>query len=174
MTRLVASGLLTIAIAGMAGCGTDLSFGPPFPNRITAPEVIGLVESRETNPDLSSRIVLEGGEELVLRRQDHILQGGGSDLLLYGTHPENWYLSPSFNEGKACYVISASRAFSEDATVVLAFGRWPGVGVRLPKAPAFDDSRLVTRDAEGRLEYSKFGSVVSFCSDAAGRLSGFQ
>jgi hypothetical protein len=76
-----------------------------------------------------------------------------------------------FSKDLGCFRFSADRAFSEPDSVVLAFERWPGVGIRLAKAPGFDDSRLVTRNSEGRLEYSALASIA-FCADAQGRISG--
>jgi hypothetical protein len=143
-----------------------------------APEMIGLVESVTTEGDEGgSRIVLADGQELTKDRDDRALPGapGPGDLLWFGAQPERWFLSAgfgaTFQKSLGCYVLSADRAFSEPDSVVLAFSRWPGVGIRLPKAPGFDDSRLVTKNSEGRLEYSALASVA-FCSDAQGRLSG--
>jgi hypothetical protein len=167
MTKLLAS-ILGAAIAVLAGC-TDMSFGPPYPGRITTPEVIGVVASNKSDNDGTAHVVLTSGEELVIRPGDRSLYGFG-DLMLVGTEPERWYLGATFSADRGCYWFSSSRAFSEPTSVVLAFEDWWGVGLRLPKAPGFDDSKLVYKGSDGRLEYSRL-ATVQFCSDAEGRLS---
>lgn len=168
MNRLLAAGVVATAFAVLGGC-TDMSFGPPYPGRITAPEVIGVVASVKTDNDGTSHVVLTSGEELDVRRGDRSLYGFGG-LMLVGTTPERWYLGTTFDEIRGCYSFSSSRAFSEPTAVVLAFENWSGVGVRLPKAPGFDDSELTFKGSDGRLEYSRL-ATVPFCSDAEGRLS---
>jgi hypothetical protein len=171
VTRILASASFSIAILLAAGCGTEAGLGPPYPSQIVAPEVIGLVESVTTESDQTIQVELVGGQELILGPQDRELQGGTGALILFGTQPERWYLGVTFNGDLDCYRFSADRAFSEPDSVVLAFGRWLGVGIRLAKAPGFDDSRLVTRNSEGRMEFQRLAGVA-FCADAQGRISG--
>jgi hypothetical protein len=160
---------LTVIVLG----GCDVRLGGAYPGTVVAPERIGRVASVETDQDLTVHVVLENGEALTLDRHDRGLQGGPGDLVLFGSRPERWYLSPTFNKDLGCYVISATRAYSEPGSVVLALESWSGVGVRLPKADGFDDSRLVTTNPDGRLEYTGL-SGVSFCSDEKGRVSGLR
>lgn len=167
----VGSVLLGLALVVVSGC--DVRLGPGYPGTVVAPDLIGRVASMKTDQDLTVHVALASGDEVTLGRSDHGLQGGPGDLLLFGTRPERWYLSPTLNKDLGCYVISASRAFSEPSSVVLTFEGWPGVGVRLPKAPGFDDSRMVTTNSDGRQEYSGI-SGVSFCSDEEGRVRGLR
>jgi hypothetical protein len=167
----VGSVLLGLALVVVSAC--DVRLGPGYPGTVVAPELIGRVASMTTDQDLTVHVELASGDEVTLGRNDRGLQGGPGDLLLLGSRPERWYLSPTLNKDLGCYVISASRAFSEASSVVLTFEGWAGVGVRLPKAPGFDDSRIVTTNSDGRQEYSGI-SGVSFCSDDQGRISGLR
>lgn len=172
-TRLWAT-LLALGVGSLAGCGTDLRFGPPYPDRITTPEVVGLVAAvTSEDNDSGYGIVLADGTQLTKETNDRAIPGAPSqgNLIWFAAQPERWFLSASFNKDLRCYSFSADRAFSEGDSVVLAFERWPGVGIRLLKAPGFDDSRLVTRNSDGRWEFSGIAGV-SFCADAEGRLSG--
>jgi hypothetical protein len=163
--------LAVSALVALIAC--DARLGPAYPETVVTPELIGRVASMTTSPDLSVDVALESGAQVVLGQRDRGLQGGPGDLLLFGSQPERWYLGPRFSKDHGCYLISASRAFSVGDSVVLAFEDWPGTGVRLRKAPGFDDSRLVTSTSDGRLEYSGMAGV-SFCSDEQGRVSGLR
>jgi hypothetical protein len=163
---LIAPTLAVLAAVALFGCRLPGS----YPGVVTTPEVIGLVASITTDPDLTAHVALTSGQTVVVRRSDRSL-GGLGDLLFLGTKPDRWYLAAHKSEKPGCYWVAASRAYSEVGTVVLAFEVWPGVGIRLPKAPGFDDSKLVTTDSEGRLVYSAIGAI-SLCSDADGRISG--
>ena len=163
--------VLGLALVVLSGC--DVRLGPAYPGTVVTPELIGRVASVKTDQDLTVHVALVSGDEVMLGRHDRGLQGGPDDLLLFGSRPERWYLGPAFSTDLGCYVISASRAYSEPGSVILAFEAWPGVGVRLQKAPGFDDSTMVTTNSDGRLEYSGI-SGVSFCSDDQGRISGLR
>ena len=144
-----------------------------YPGRVTAPDVVGMVTSVTSDPDLTAHVVLADGQTLSVGRSDRTLSGlgGPGDLQFVGSHPDRWYLAGRRSDQADCYWISASRAYSEPGAVVLAFEDWPGVGIRLPKAPGYDDSKLVVSAAEGRLRYSSIGPI-SICSDQEGRING--
>jgi hypothetical protein len=141
-----------------------------FPGRVTAPDVVGLVASVTTDPDLTANVVLTDGRTVTVGRSDRSL-GGLGELLFVGSHPGRWHLAGHKSEKPDCYWISASRAYSEPGAVVLAFEDWPGVGVRLPKAPGYDDSKLVVTASGGRLRYSSIGPI-SLCADEKGQING--
>jgi hypothetical protein len=114
-----------------------------------------------------------------LRREDRSLIGGvgEGDLIVFGSTPQRWFLRGSLASragGGACYRISADRAYSESDSVVLVWGEWLGAGVRLPKAPGYEDGGLLF-ETFGHLQYRQFefGSGVSFCLDAEGRITAF-
>jgi hypothetical protein len=147
-----------------------------YPLEISSPDVAGIVASKSANqfnaPEI--RLVLTSGDEVILRRGDRSLTGGVGvgDLIVFGSVPQRWYLlgSPASRAGEAdCYAISADRAYSESGGVVLVWGDWLGAGIRLPKAPGYDDDGLL-EEVLGHLEYRafEFGSGVSFCLDADG------
>ena len=133
--------------------------------------VIGLVASIETDPDLTAHVVLADGQTFDIGRSDRTL-GGLGDLLFVGDRPDRWYLPGFQSEGQPdCYWISASRAYSEPGTVVLVFEEWPGVGVILPKAPGYDDSKLIVGTWDGRLRYSSIGPIL-LCANEEGQITG--
>ena len=99
--------------------------------------------------------------------------GGPGDIQFVGSHPDRWYLAGRMSDKPSCYWISASRAYSEPGAVVFAFEDWPGVGIRLAKAPGYDDSKLVVSAAGGRLRYSSIGPI-SLCADENGQINGLQ
>ncbi|HET9344137.1 MAG TPA: hypothetical protein VFO05_00435 [Candidatus Limnocylindrales bacterium] len=152
-----------------------------YPLVVSSPDMAGIIASKSTNqfdaPEV--RLVLTTGNEVILRREDRSLIGGvgEGDLIVFGNTPQRWYLGGNLatRAGVAdCYSISADRAYSESDGIVLVWGEWLGAGVRLPKAPGYDDSGLL--DAMfGHLEYRpfEFGSGVSFCLDAEGRVTEF-
>ena len=146
-----------------------------YPGRVTAPDVVGLVASNTTDLELTAHIVLTDGQTLTVGRSDRTLGGlgGPGDLQFAGSHPDRWHLAGRKSDKPDCYWISASRAYSEPGAVVLAFGDWPGVGVRLPKAPGYDDSKLVVSASEGRLRYSSIGPI-SLCADEKGQINGLR
>lgn len=161
LVRAVAGpALVVLVLVAVGACAES------YPGEVTAPELVGLVTSSTTDQDLTAHIVLADGTELVIPRSDRVL-GGFGELLMGGTKPEQWYLGGHASEKPDCYSISAHKAYSEDGAVVLAFEEWPGVGLRLPKAPGYDDSKLVTADSSGRLAYSAIGPV-SLCVDEQG------
>ena len=173
-SRLVSRRWLFALIAVVATAAFVIwrfSIGFGYPGQVTTPEVIGLVDSITSDPDGTAHVVLADGRTLTVERSVRSL-GGFGDLLFVGTDPDRWYLSGHKSQTPDCYWISASRAYSEPDTVVFAFQEWPGVGVRLPKAPGFDDSRLATTDFEGRLRYSAIGPI-SLCANAEGQIFGF-
>ena len=152
-----------------------------YPLAVSSPDVAGIVASKSTNqfdaPEV--RLVLTSGDEVILRREDRSLIGGvgEGDLVVFGSAPQRWYLTGSLatrTDGADCYAISADRAYSESDAVVLVWGEWLGGGVRLPKAPGYDDDGLLY-ETFGHLEYRpfEFGSGVSFCLDAEGRVTEF-
>jgi hypothetical protein len=159
--------LLAMALA-LIGCRSGLS----FPAAITQPDDVGLVATVKTDADLTAHVVLANGEALDLTRSDRSL-GGLGELLFFGSKPARWYLAGHKSEKPDCYWVSASRAYSEPDSVVLAFEDWPGVGIRLSKVPGFDDSKLVTSDSQGRLVYSSIGPI-SLCADVEGRIGGLR
>lgn len=160
-----------VVVTVLLGACTEVGFGPPYPGQITEPEVIGVVASATTDADGTTHVGLADGRSLEVRptaRAPVAFPPGKDMLLIYGTTPEPWYLTLSFAEELGCYWLSAGRAFSEPDAVVLAYVRWSGVGIRLKKAPDFDDSRLVTTHSDGHPEFMS----AAFCLDAEGRLSG--
>jgi hypothetical protein len=167
--RLIAL-ILLVAIATLVA-PRIISIG--YPGEVTTPDVVGLVTSSTTDPDLTAHVVLIAGQSLTVGRSDRTLGGLGGigDLQFVGIHPDRWYLAGRKSEKPDCYWIGASRAYSEPGAVMLAFEAWPGVGIRLPKAPGYDDSKLVTRVSDSRLLYSAIGPI-SLCSDEEGRING--
>ena len=152
-----------------------------YPIAISSPEVVGVVASKSTNqfdaPEV--RLLLASGDELILRREDRSLisEVGEGDLIVFGSMPQRWYIrgSPATRAGRDhCYSISADRAYSESDGVILVWGEWMGGGIRLPKAPGYDDDGLLY-ETLGHLEYRpfEFGSGVSFCLDEQGRVTEF-
>jgi hypothetical protein len=152
-----------------------------YPLAVTSPDVAGIVASKSTNqfdaPEV--RLVLQSGEGVVLHRRDRSLIGGvgEGDLIVFGGTPERWYLMGSLvarSDGPDCYAISADRAYSEPDGIVLVWGEWLGQGIRLSKAPGYEDDGLL-KELLGHREYRQFevGSGVSFCLDAEGRVTRF-
>ncbi|MDF2735289.1 MAG: hypothetical protein K0S97_1912 [Chloroflexota bacterium] len=160
---------LLLLVATTAFVVSRIGIGIGYPGQVTTPEVVGLVASITSDPDLAAHVVLTDGRTMVVPRSDRSL-GGLGDLLFIGSQPERWHLAGHKSQEPDCYWISASRAYSEPGSVVFAFEEWPGVGVRLPKAPQFDDSKLATMDFQGRLRYSSIGPVT-LCSDEQGRIN---
>jgi hypothetical protein len=158
--------ILLVAATAFVTSGLDIG----YPGRVTTPEVIGLVASITSDPDLTAHVVLADGQTLTVGRSDRSL-GGLGDLLFLGSQPDRWYLAGHESQDSDCYWISASRAYSDPGSVVLAFQNWPGVGVRLQKAPGYDDSKLVTTDFRGHLRYSSIGPI-SLCADETGQITG--
>jgi hypothetical protein len=156
--------LVFAALFTVGACAESL------PGIVAAPEFVGLVSSSTTDQDLTAHITLADGTQLLIPRSDRVL-GGFGELLMGGTEPETWYVGGHASEKPDCYRISAHKAYSEDGSVLLAFEEWPGVGLRLPKAPEYDDSKHVTADSSGRLVYSAIGPV-SLCVDDQGRVNG--
>ena len=183
--RLGKVGRAALVLLGLAAVGlliARLLLGlVSYPLAVSSPDVAGIVASKSTNqfdaPEI--RLVLTSGDEVILRREDRSLFGGvgEGDLIVFGSTPQRWYLSGSLatrTAGVDCYAISADRAYSDSDTVVLVWGEWMGGGVRLPKAPGYDDDGLLY-EMFGHLEYRpfEFGSGVSFCLDAEGRVTEF-
>jgi hypothetical protein len=168
-SRLGIALILVVATAALAA--SRLGIG--YPGQVTTPDVIGLVASITTDPDLTAHVVLADGQTLDVGGSNRSLGGlsGIGDVLFLGSHPDRWYFAGHKSENPGCYWISASRAYSDPGTVVLVFEELPGVGVRLPKAPEFDDSKLVTADSQGRLLYSAIGPI-SLCADKVGQING--
>jgi len=167
--RLIAPTLAVLTAAALIGCRLPGS----YPGVVTTPDVTGLVASIKTDPDSTAHVGLTTGQTVVVGPSDRSLGGlaGPGDLLFRGSQPDPWHFAGHKSEKPACFWISASKAYSEQGTVVLAFEEWPGVGVRMPKAPGYDDSKLVTADSQGRQVYSAIGPI-SLCSDVEGRISG--
>jgi len=159
--------ILLVATAAFVASRIDIG----YPGRVTTPDVIGLVASITTDPDITAHVVLADGKTFDIKPSDRTL-GGLGELLFVGDQPGRWYL-PGFEskEQPGCYWISASRAYSDPGSVVFAFEDWPGVGVRLPKAPGYDDSRLVVSASGGRLRYSSIGPI-SLCANEEGQITG--
>ena len=168
---LIALPLAVVTTTAVFAC----NLGIGYPEKVTTPEAIALVVSLTTDPDLTAHVVLANGQNLVVGRSDRTLGGlgGPGDLQFAGSQLGAWYLAGHRSEKPSCYWIGASRAYSEPESVVLAFEDWPGVGVRLAKAPNYDDSKLVVTDSQGRLRYSSIGTI-SLCSDVEGRISGLR
>jgi hypothetical protein len=174
--------LLVLGLAAVAVLLVRLLLGLiSYPLAVSLPDTAGIVASRSTNqfdaPEV--RLVLTTGSEVILRREDRSLIGGvgEGDLIVFGSTPQRWYLGGflATRAGVAdCYAISADRAYSESDGIVLVWGEWLGAGIRLPKAPEYDDSGLLY-EIFGHLEYRpfEFGSGVSFCLDAEGRVTEF-
>lgn len=169
LRRLGASVVSLLVGMGLVACGV---LGG-FPGQVTTPDVVGLVASITTDPDSTAHVVLTSGQTVVVGRSDRSLGGlaGPGDLLFLGSQPDPWNFAGHKSEKPDCYWISASRAYSEQGTVVLVFEEWPGVGVRLPKAPGYDDSKHVTADSQGRQVYSAIGPI-ELCTDVEGRING--
>jgi len=176
-TALVVLGLATVVVLLVR-----LLLGlVSYPLAVSSPDVAGIVASKSTNqfdaPEV--RLVLTSGDEVILRHDDRSLVGGvgEGDLIVFGSAPQRWYLRGSLVAravGADCYAISADRAYSESGGVVLVWGEWLGGGIRLPKAPGYDDDGR-QYEIFGHLEYRpfEFGSGVSFCLDAQGRVTEF-
>ena len=164
--------MLAVVVGSLVAC--DLAIGPPYPSRITQPDALGVVASATASGSGDDLVVLVSGQQLSLSGDAHTLQGGipsAGDLVFAGSSPEPWFLSATFDRDLGCFPISASRAFSMPDSVVLAFGRWEGVGVQIRKAPDYDDSHRVVSDREGHMEYSGIGGIT-LCADDQGRLFG--
>ena len=173
--------LIALLLAALAFVIVRLSLGVTYPLYVASPEVAGIIASKSSHefdaPEV--RLVLSSGDEVVLHRDDRTLIGGvvEGDLIVFGSTPERWYIlgSPTTRSDRSgCYSISANRAYSEPHGIVLVWDEWLGVGVRLPKAPGYDDSGLLF-EVFGHMEYRQFesGFGVSFCLDAEGRATEF-
>jgi hypothetical protein len=171
---------LVVAAAGLLVARLLLGFFS-YPLSVSTPDLSGVVASRSTNqfdsPEV--RLLLTSGDEVILHRDDRSLIGGvgEGDLIVFGTAPEHWYLRGSRLtrlDGLDCYGISADRAYSESDGIVLVWGAWLGQGIRLERAPGYDDDDLLY-EIFGHREYRQFelGSGVSFCLDAKGRVTQF-
>lgn len=169
MRRLGTSVVSLLVGLGLVACG--LLGG--YPGQITTPDVVGLVTSITWDPDSTAHVTLTSGQTVVVAPSDRSLGGlaGSGDVLFRGSQPDPWNFAGHKSEKPDCYWISASRAYSEQGTVVLVFEERPDVGVRLPKAPGYDDSKLVTADSQGRQVYSSIGPI-ELCADVEGRISG--
>ncbi len=171
--------LIALLLAGAAFVIVRFLLTFTFPIYVASPDVAGIVASRSSNdfdaPEV--RLVLVTGDEVVLHRDDRALLGGAGegDLIVFGSTPERWYVTGflgATSNDPGCYSISADRAYSESGGVVIVWDDWPGEGVRLPRAPGYDDSGLVYEQF-GHLAYTQFelGSGISFCLDAEGRVT---
>jgi hypothetical protein len=160
---------VVVLVAAQLAAGCDLRLGPGYPDRIVVPEVIGPVASIDSLGDGGADVRLVSGEEIRIGADDRSL-GGLGDFLFAGRNPEPWHLAGHKSQQADCFRISASRAWAEPDSVVLAFEAWPGTGVRLRTADGFDTTNLTTRD-DGRQVFSAIGSVT-FCANEEGRISG--
>jgi hypothetical protein len=152
-----------------------------YPLAIASPDVAGIVVSTNSTPlDAPEvRLILASGDEVSVLRTDRVLDQkvNQGDLIIVGSNPEPWYLSglPStVTDPDGCFSVWPDRAYSEPDAVVMVFDHWVGSGVRIPKAPGFDDN-LLTYDELGHPRYTpfEFGSGVSFCLDGHGRVTRF-
>jgi hypothetical protein len=183
--RIAKVGRATLVVLGLAAVVVLLVRAllglVSYPLEVSSPDVAGIVASKSTNqfdaPEV--RLDLTSGDQVTLRRGDRSLIGGvgEGDLIVFGSTPQRWYLLGSLatRAGEAtCYRVSADRAYSESGGVVLVWGEWLGAGIRLPKAPGYVDDGLL-EEVFGHLEYRafEFGSGVSFCLDAYGRVIEF-
>lgn len=137
---------------------TGCSFAPRYPDQVVTPEVIGILETKTfptSGEAFSMRVTLTNGGSITLQDDAHQLRGCGppSDLVLYATQPETWYLcaAPS-SEGM--YRIIADAAFSEDDAVILVYEELPGIGIKLPKADDFAEAMPAYEQVDGHLRYS--------------------
>jgi hypothetical protein len=174
---LVALGLVAITVAVIR-----LLFGIVFyPLGIASPDVAGIIVSTSSTgldaPEV--RVTLASGEEVSVLRTDRALDQGVAkgNLIIVGSNPEPWYLSglpATATDPIGCFSVLPDRAYSEPDAVVMVFDHWVGSGVRIPKAPGFDDN-LLTYDELGHPRYTpfEFGSGVSFCLDGNGRVTQF-
>jgi hypothetical protein len=159
-----------VAAAILAATACDLRVGPGYPNRIVTPDVVGPVASITSLGDGGADVQLESGQEVRIGAADRSL-GGLGEFLFAGHDPEPWHLPGHESQQADCFWVSASRAFAEPGSVVLAFEAWPGTGVRLETAAGFDDTVVTTTDSDGRRVFSAIGSVT-LCVDEEGRISG--
>lgn len=164
-------GAITVAaVLFVAGCPGD-PYG--YPTSIIAPEVVGQVEAAEPDPadDSAWLVTVNGTAVRVDVADDRRLQGTGvGDLLFFGAQPERWFLGAPLGED-GCYEIVADKGYDEPDAVILVFADWPGVGLRLPKAPGFEEDNRITDDPAGRPQYAGSGGEL-FCADERGQLTG--
>jgi hypothetical protein len=174
---LVALSLLAISLAVFR-----LLLGMAFyPLAVASPDVAGIIISVSTSQVDAPVVILtlSSGREVSLLRGDRALDQGVTigSLIIVGHSPERWYLGglPSnATDRNGCFSVWPDRAYSEPDAVVMVFDHWVGSGVRIPKAPAYDDD-LLLHDELGHRRYTpfEFGSAVSFCLDGGGRVTTF-
>ena len=166
----VAIGFLLIGI--FTGCG-----GPPPPERVEAPDVVGLIDSVDSN--LSERTIhLKSGDVVELDVSNATdLWGPGivaGRMLLYGrTDDHVWYASLSILETSqmpGCFGIGADAAFDEPDAVVFVFTEMRNTGIRIPKDNSFAvPSGEVSSD--GRYAQGEVGAGL-FCLNQDGLVFG--
>ena len=164
---------LFVCAAGLiSGC---LPIGGGYPDVVVAPDVVGPIEeSRDDDPSDTGAwfAVVDGQEVRIDSHEDRALQRAtDGDLLIFGSDPERWYLGADASEDGRCYLVRAWKAYDEPDAVVLVYSEWVGVGIRLPKAPAFDSDSRTVDDPDRRPQYDGI-SGVTFCADSEGRLTG--
>jgi hypothetical protein len=140
-----------------------------FPDRVESPEVVGIVASMDS-PRSGVRTVTVDGREYDLDDPAPYGVGGAdeSDLLLYGTQPDVWYVAAR-PAGEDCFHILAGTAYDDGDSVVVMFSGFD-FGVRLEKGEGFEQLRqpVATQDARAVYVYGSQG--VGFCLDASGAL----
>jgi hypothetical protein len=181
-TRTIRGVLAALALLAISVAVFRLLLGMVFyPLAVASPDEAGIIVSTSTTRVDAPvvRLTLSSGREVSLQRGDRALDQGVTigSLIIVGGSPERWYLGglPSTaTDRNGCFSVWPDRAYSEPDAVVMVFGQWVGSGVRIPKAPGYDDD-LLLHDELGHQRYTpfEFGSGVSFCLDGGGRVTTF-
>jgi hypothetical protein len=153
---LALASLLTATVVG--GCSTP-------PHREI--EAIGVVASQSSGFDGNDTVHtyrLVDGRTFSLRYKGHIATGGPAtgDLLIGGTHPDNWVLGarpgdPSFGCPTSGFALGGMAGYDTATTVEFDFG------VALQKAPDFNPT--------GHGTLGPFGDRGIVCPDRQGRVT---
>jgi hypothetical protein len=114
---------------------------------------------------MASSYKFDDGRTFAMLHKGHVAVGWGEgtgDLLIAGTHPDNWMLvarpqdiASGFPPG--CYGLGGAAGYDRETTVELDFG------VTLQKAPDFNPT--------GHVALAHFGDRGVICLDRQGRVT---
>lgn len=132
--------IVLLLLGMLAGCG-----GPSKPDRIVAPDVVGVVDSVVRSDPSQLTVTLVDRQTVTIDTEDasEVFGSGPGEgrLLLYGsTDNRVWYATPSLRETSptpGCYSIFADAAFDEPDAVVFVFTEFRDMGIRIRKAKGF-------------------------------------
>jgi len=157
------------------------SGGPPLPDRVVRPTVVGVVDSVDRSDPRQLAVSLRGGKTVNIDRERAVDLGGpgvaAGRLLLFGEGKgREWYVSSSIAETSPvpnCYFARAAAAFDEPDAVVFVFIDLRDVGIRLRKAEGFitptDELTSSGQYPQGEVAHD----LGSFCLNSEGLVFGF-